>query len=220
MSISDSQGSTAAVYRVNSLKYSGNIIKNAITYYDQQLIPTSPNVGDTWIERDLSNNIIQNWYWNGTYWLSTNRYTSGTIYTGTNSSSFYGNTITSSQRNLLTNLGLYSFPNIFLETQIIFVNNILPNTGVDTTRNYFYSTINGYNVSGNNLSTIDAFPSVSTQGFVHGSGYSLINLVNTPIMNQSQSNSLSSYISWQIVNPDNVAISFSMTVAFIYRILR
>ncbi|MBE9193257.1 hypothetical protein IQ230_23505 [Gloeocapsopsis crepidinum LEGE 06123] len=40
-------------------------------YYDQQEAPTNPAIGDIWKERDSSRLLIQEWFWNGTYWLSS-----------------------------------------------------------------------------------------------------------------------------------------------------
>ncbi|MEA5625328.1 hypothetical protein [Nostoc sp. UHCC 0251] len=38
--------------------------------YDQQTTPSSPTRGQTWRERDSNNDIVEDWFWNGTYWLS------------------------------------------------------------------------------------------------------------------------------------------------------
>ena len=38
--------------------------------YDQQAIPASPSIGQTWRERDGSNLIVNEWFWSGTLWLS------------------------------------------------------------------------------------------------------------------------------------------------------
>ncbi|MEH1789665.1 MAG: hypothetical protein V7L23_29945 [Nostoc sp.] len=40
--------------------------------YDQQSVPSSPTTGQTWRERDGSNSVVSEWFWNGTLWL-TNR---------------------------------------------------------------------------------------------------------------------------------------------------
>lgn len=39
--------------------------------YDQELVPVNPSVGEIWKERDRNNLLIQEWFWNGTYWLSS-----------------------------------------------------------------------------------------------------------------------------------------------------
>jgi hypothetical protein len=49
-----------------------SVASNGFTY-DQQSVPSSPSTGNTWRERDSSNNVVEEWYWNGTYWLSENR---------------------------------------------------------------------------------------------------------------------------------------------------
>lgn len=36
--------------------------------------PVTPAVGDTWEELDATGNWIQNWFWNGAYWLSQQVY--------------------------------------------------------------------------------------------------------------------------------------------------
>lgn len=43
--------------------------------------PTSPATGDTWEELNGSSNIIGRWFWNGTYWLSEQLFTSGSFVT-------------------------------------------------------------------------------------------------------------------------------------------
>ncbi len=74
MPINDSQGSTAAIYKVNTLQCGSTIVRNGITYYDQQTIPTSPKIGDMWYERDINKNILQQWFWNGSYWVSVQEF--------------------------------------------------------------------------------------------------------------------------------------------------
>jgi hypothetical protein len=43
--------------------------------------PTTPTIGDTWEELNGSGNIIGRWFWNGTYWLSEQLFTSGSFVT-------------------------------------------------------------------------------------------------------------------------------------------
>ena len=74
MPITDSQGSSAATFKVNTLQCGSTVIRNGISYYDQQSIPSSPNIGDVWRERDLNKNIIQNWIWSGIYWISIQQF--------------------------------------------------------------------------------------------------------------------------------------------------
>jgi hypothetical protein len=45
--------------------------------YNQATAPSSPRVGETWIERDASNNIVNTWEWNGVIWLSQQIYALG-----------------------------------------------------------------------------------------------------------------------------------------------
>lgn len=40
-------------------------------FYDQVIVPTNPAIGQTWRERDSSNLIVCEWFWNGSLWLST-----------------------------------------------------------------------------------------------------------------------------------------------------
>lgn len=51
----------------------GNVITggsgNGFTY-DQQAVPSSPTRGQTWRERDSNSDIVEEWFWNGTYWLT------------------------------------------------------------------------------------------------------------------------------------------------------
>ncbi|PIG90824.1 hypothetical protein [Gloeocapsopsis sp. IPPAS B-1203] len=42
--------------------------------YDQNTAPINPVRGAIWKERDSNNDLIQEWFWNGTYWLSTKVY--------------------------------------------------------------------------------------------------------------------------------------------------
>ncbi len=87
----------------------GNTVRNKITYYDQQTMPTNPNSGDTWVERDSSNNINENWFWNGTYWLSQRR----EIFRSKNYYNFYDTT--SYVEELHQGVDLEQTQNIFLE---------------------------------------------------------------------------------------------------------
>lgn len=40
-------------------------------FYDQAAVPTNPAMGQTWRERDSNNLIVCEWFWSGTFWLST-----------------------------------------------------------------------------------------------------------------------------------------------------
>jgi hypothetical protein len=53
---------------------SGSFAPNLGFTYDQQSAPSSPSRGQTWRERDSNNDFVQDWFWNGTYWLSTREY--------------------------------------------------------------------------------------------------------------------------------------------------
>ncbi len=41
--------------------------------YDQVTLPSAPTMGQTWRQRDGSNLVINDWFWNGTYWIETVR---------------------------------------------------------------------------------------------------------------------------------------------------
>ncbi|MHC5779298.1 hypothetical protein [Nostoc sp.] len=32
--------------------------------YNQQSIPTNPSQGQVWRQRDISNNVVETWFWN------------------------------------------------------------------------------------------------------------------------------------------------------------
>lgn len=40
--------------------------------YDSSSVPSSPSTGQTWRERDSNNSVVEQWFWNGTIWLSLN----------------------------------------------------------------------------------------------------------------------------------------------------
>lgn len=48
---------------------------SGFTYDGVAPYPFIHRTGDTWRERDSSNNIVQDWYWNGTYWVTIEKST-------------------------------------------------------------------------------------------------------------------------------------------------
>lgn len=73
--------------------------------------PVNPSKGDTWDQLSLASEFIAEWAWNGTYWLSTQRYTLqgiNTVNNLTNSVGDYGSAIFPQ--------GIYSY---FIDTHII-----------------------------------------------------------------------------------------------------
>ena len=42
--------------------------------YDQSAAPGNPLVGQTWRQRNGSNNILGSWEWNGTFWISIQKF--------------------------------------------------------------------------------------------------------------------------------------------------
>ncbi|GAA6622903.1 hypothetical protein [Scytonema sp. NUACC26] len=48
------------------------IIENGL-YIDSSSPPLSPKRGQIWKERNVNGDLIKQWFWNGTYWLSTNQ---------------------------------------------------------------------------------------------------------------------------------------------------
>lgn len=63
--------------------------------YDQQSVPSSPSAGQTWIERDGSNLVLECWFYTGSVWRSLSAYTqpihqsSATNVTSTSTGNFW-----------------------------------------------------------------------------------------------------------------------------------
>lgn len=47
--------------------------------YDQVAAPSAPAIGETWRQRDGSNLIVQDWFWNGAVWASTVLYSNAIL---------------------------------------------------------------------------------------------------------------------------------------------
>jgi hypothetical protein len=58
-------------------------IINSRRTFDQQGVPLNPNRGDIWRERDVNSDLVEQWFWNGTYWLSTRTFTEDFVRQGT-----------------------------------------------------------------------------------------------------------------------------------------
>lgn len=58
-------------------------IINGRRLFDQSVVPTNQNRGDIWRERDGNGDLVEEWFWNGTYWLSEKQ----TVEVGFNTSS-------------------------------------------------------------------------------------------------------------------------------------
>lgn len=59
-------------------------IQNTGFDFDQVTLPRATRIGQTWRERRLNQEIVEDWFWNGTYWLSRTEFPEGTWIGGTN----------------------------------------------------------------------------------------------------------------------------------------
>lgn len=154
-------------------KESGINLGTRRTHIGAAPYPYTPLIkGDRWVEFDLNNDFVEEWFWNGTYWLSQAPYT---IYAGTpgNGSSALQTT------NLFNNFFVEQDFNVFiLKYEVVFVVNLN-----STASNFFRFQFGRSNSSSNTvlgtLDTINALSNVRESRSITNIGF--INIVGLSV---------------------------------------
>lgn len=147
-----------------------------------QSIPANPYRGLQWHEQTSNGDILQQWFWNGTYWLSP------LYYSAQQGSDFRGAIISGNNQFVLCQIPNNRFKSILIEYATIYA---YFNVSVNSNTDYFTTiSSDGYQVyyydTGDILRALPiSIPTINTQGGANGQKYIAQGVVSAVISNST-----------------------------------